>query len=100
VDLEKGKTLTINTLAKSELSKSGEREVFFELNGQMRSVIIKDKEAMKVCPLCLKNCAIVKNNSMKNKPILIILACNIIKNLTLPTLVLHLPHLNYCCYIT
>jgi len=49
VDLEKGKSLTINTLAKSDLTKSGEREVFFELNGQMRSVIIKDKEAMKVC---------------------------------------------------
>ena len=49
MEIEKGKSLNINTLAKSDLSKTGEREVFFELNGQMRSVIVKDKEAMKVC---------------------------------------------------
>jgi len=49
VEIEKGKSLNINTLAKSDLTKTGEREVFFELNGQMRSVIVKDKEAMKVC---------------------------------------------------
>jgi len=49
VEIEKGKSLNINTLAKSNLTKTGEREVFFELNGQMRSVIVKDKEAMKVC---------------------------------------------------
>ena len=48
MELEKGKTLSINTLAKSNLTSTGEREVFFELNGQMRSVIVKDKEAMKV----------------------------------------------------
>lgn len=28
--------------------KTGEREVFFELNGQLRSVLIKDNAAMKV----------------------------------------------------
>ena len=28
--------------------KTGEREVFFELNGQLRSVLVKDKAAMKV----------------------------------------------------
>jgi len=48
VELERGKTLNINTLAKSDLTKTGEREVFFELNGQMRSVIVKDKKATKV----------------------------------------------------
>jgi len=48
VEIEKGKTLNINTVAKSDLSKSGEREVFFELNGQLRSVIVKDKQASKV----------------------------------------------------
>lgn len=52
MEIEKGKSLTINTLAKGDLTKSGEREVFFELNGQMRSVIIKDKEAMKVSVVC------------------------------------------------
>jgi len=48
VEIEKGKTLNINTIAKSDLTKNGEREVFFELNGQMRSVIVKDKKATKV----------------------------------------------------
>ncbi|KAI1295665.1 Pyruvate carboxylase, mitochondrial [Halotydeus destructor] len=44
VELEKGKTLHIKTLAVSETRTStGEKEVFFELNGQLRSVLIKDK---------------------------------------------------------
>lgn len=44
VNIEKGKTLHIKTLAVSEeRTKTGEREVFFELNGQLRSVFIKDK---------------------------------------------------------
>ncbi|XP_013406677.1 pyruvate carboxylase, mitochondrial [Lingula anatina] len=48
VEIEKGKTLHIKTLAVSEkLTKTGEREVFFELNGQLRSVLVKDLEAMK-----------------------------------------------------
>lgn len=49
VTIEKGKTLAIKTLAVAEdLTKNGEREVFFEMNGQLRSVFIKDKEAVKV----------------------------------------------------
>lgn len=49
VQIEKGKTLHIKTLALAEdLTPSGEREVFFEMNGQLRSVFIKDKEASKV----------------------------------------------------
>uniref|UniRef100_A0A6M2DLA5 Pyruvate carboxylase n=1 Tax=Xenopsylla cheopis TaxID=163159 RepID=A0A6M2DLA5_XENCH len=49
VQIEKGKTLGIKTLAMAEdLTPSGEREVFFEMNGQMRSVLIRDKEAVKV----------------------------------------------------
>ncbi|XP_034951746.1 pyruvate carboxylase, mitochondrial isoform X2 [Chelonus insularis] len=48
VTIEKGKTLAIKTLAMAEdLTVNGEREVFFELNGQLRSVFIKDKEAVK-----------------------------------------------------
>lgn len=48
VTIEKGKTLGIKTLAVAEdLTKNGEREVFFEMNGQLRSVFIKDKEAVK-----------------------------------------------------
>uniref|UniRef100_A0A336MAP5 CSON012357 protein n=1 Tax=Culicoides sonorensis TaxID=179676 RepID=A0A336MAP5_CULSO len=48
VAIDKGKTLHIKTLAMAEdLTKNGEREVFFELNGQLRSVLIKDSEASK-----------------------------------------------------
>ncbi|XP_066583302.1 pyruvate carboxylase, mitochondrial isoform X2 [Prorops nasuta] len=48
VTIEKGKTLGIKTLAVAEdLTINGEREVFFEMNGQLRSVFIKDKEAVK-----------------------------------------------------
>ncbi|XP_012218527.1 pyruvate carboxylase, mitochondrial isoform X2 [Linepithema humile] len=48
VTIEKGKTLGIKTLAVAEdLTANGEREVFFEMNGQLRSVFIKDKEAIK-----------------------------------------------------
>ncbi|XP_015913705.1 pyruvate carboxylase, mitochondrial [Parasteatoda tepidariorum] len=44
VNIEKGKTLHIKTLAVSEKKNSaGEKEVFFELNGQLRSVLIRDK---------------------------------------------------------
>ena len=49
VTIEKGKTLSIKCLALADdLTPSGEREVFFEMNGQMRSVFIKDNEARKV----------------------------------------------------
>jgi pyruvate carboxylase len=34
-----------------DLTPNGEREVFFEMNGQLRSVFIKDKEAVKVCSM-------------------------------------------------
>lgn len=49
VTLERGKTLSLKALAMaSDLKSNGNREVFFELNGQLRSVHIPDKEAMKV----------------------------------------------------
>lgn len=45
VDIEQGKTLIIKLLAIGEISKSsGTREVFFELNGEMRSVTVDDKK--------------------------------------------------------
>lgn len=31
-----------------DLNANGEREVFFELNGQLRSVMVRDQEAVKV----------------------------------------------------
>lgn len=44
VDIEQGKTLIIKLLAVGEISKqTGTREVFFELNGEMRSVTVEDK---------------------------------------------------------
>lgn len=46
VTIERGKTLGVKTLAMAEdLTEKGEIEVFFELNGQLRSVFIKDKNA-------------------------------------------------------
>lgn len=48
VTIEKGKTLAIKLLALAEdLTPAGEKEVFFEMNGQLRSVFIKDKEGAK-----------------------------------------------------
>src|SRR5699024_8000426 len=44
VDIEQGKTLIIKLLAVGEISQqTGTREVFFELNGEMRSVTVDDK---------------------------------------------------------
>lgn len=46
VEIETGKTLIIKLLAISDLSQSnGTREVYFELNGEMRKVTIEDKTA-------------------------------------------------------
>eukprot|EP00697_Spironema_sp_BW2_P000041 gnl/Spiro4/10075_TR5349_c1_g1_i1.p1 gnl/Spiro4/10075_TR5349_c1_g1~~gnl/Spiro4/10075_TR5349_c1_g1_i1.p1 ORF type:complete len:826 (-),score=228.22 gnl/Spiro4/10075_TR5349_c1_g1_i1:1082-3559(-) len=48
VDLEEGKTLVVQLKAIGELEHpSGEREVFFELNGQPRSVFVVDQRALK-----------------------------------------------------
>ncbi|XP_039757417.1 pyruvate carboxylase, mitochondrial isoform X2 [Pararge aegeria] len=58
VKIERGKTLDIKTLAISEeMTAAGEREVFFELNGQLRSVFIRDEQAskeMKIHPKAVK----------------------------------------------
>lgn len=48
VELERGKTLHIKALAISDLNRAGQRQVFFELNGQLRSILVKDSQAMKV----------------------------------------------------
>ncbi|XP_006037180.2 pyruvate carboxylase, mitochondrial [Alligator sinensis] len=47
VELERGKTLHIKALALGDLARGGQREVFFELNGQLRSILVKDTRAMK-----------------------------------------------------
>lgn len=46
IPIEQGKTLRVKLLAVGDL-KNGEREVFFELNGQLRSLHIKDKSVQK-----------------------------------------------------
>lgn len=44
VELEQGKTLIVKLLAIGEISQqTGTREVFFELNGEMRSVTVEDR---------------------------------------------------------
>ena len=48
IELERGKMLNIKPLAKSELNAEGEREVFFEVNGQLRTVYVRDKSATEV----------------------------------------------------
>lgn len=48
MELERGKTLHIKALAISDLNRAGQRQVFFELNGQLRSILVKDAQAMKV----------------------------------------------------
>ncbi len=46
IEIEKGKTLIIKLSAVSALSQqTGQREVYFELNGEMRKVIVDDKHA-------------------------------------------------------
>lgn len=53
-----GKTLHFKALAVSDLKEeTGEREVFVELNGQVRSVMIRDQEAMKVS--CAAACSVL-----------------------------------------
>ncbi|XP_054848412.1 pyruvate carboxylase, mitochondrial isoform X2 [Eublepharis macularius] len=47
VELERGKTLHIKALALGDLNRAGQREVFFELNGQLRSILVKDTKAIK-----------------------------------------------------
>ncbi|XP_026331832.1 pyruvate carboxylase, mitochondrial-like [Hyposmocoma kahamanoa] len=48
VPIERGKTIDVKALSVSdEISVTGEREVFFEINGQLRSVMIRDETASK-----------------------------------------------------
>jgi hypothetical protein len=53
-----------------DLTPSGKREVFFELNGQLRTVLISDKEAAKVnniLPRRFKCYEIFKKKKKKKK---------------------------------
>jgi pyruvate carboxylase len=43
VDIERGKTLIVRFIAVSEVRDDGTRQVFFELNGQPRSIVVSDR---------------------------------------------------------
>src|SRR5690606_28836394 len=44
-DIERGKTLVVKLNAVGEVDDKGRREVYFELNGQPRSIHVVDKKA-------------------------------------------------------
>lgn len=46
VEIERGKTLIIKLISKSKPDHNGNRQVFFELNGQLREVTIRDLEVV------------------------------------------------------
>ena len=48
VELQPGKVLNIKVLAISDLHPNGQREVFCEMNGQLRTVMVEDKSVTKV----------------------------------------------------
>jgi pyruvate carboxylase len=73
VEIEKGKILNITILAIGELLPDGQREVFCEMNGQLRAVFITDKTGVKVW-LSRKNAQVVTDlktscNKVVVKPI-------------------------------
>src|SRR5690606_21605780 len=43
VDIEKGKTLVVNYLGRAETNEKGEVRVFFDLNGQPRTILVPDR---------------------------------------------------------
>lgn len=47
VELQPGKVLNIKVLAISDLHPNGQREVFCEMNGQLRTVMVEDKSVTK-----------------------------------------------------
>ena len=48
VQIETGKTLNLKILAIGEANKQGKRELFCEVNGQLRPFLIEDKKETKV----------------------------------------------------
>jgi pyruvate carboxylase len=50
IDIERGKTLIVKFLTVGDPHEDGTRTVFFELNGQPREVVVKDKELAPAAP--------------------------------------------------
>jgi pyruvate carboxylase len=55
VELERGKTLIVHYVTRSEPHEDGTRTVFFELNGQPRSVRVTDRSQTPKRPPQLKD---------------------------------------------
>jgi hypothetical protein len=51
VDIERGRTLIVRYVATSDPQEDGTRTVFFELNGQPRSVQVADRSQIARCPV-------------------------------------------------
>lgn len=47
IEIETGKTLSLKVIAVSDVNKDGNREVFCEVNGQMRTFFVEDKKETK-----------------------------------------------------
>ena len=47
IEIDKGKNLILRYLAKSEVNNNGKCSVFFEINGQPRTIDIENKEFSK-----------------------------------------------------
>lgn len=56
IQLEKGKMIHVQMVTEGELRADGQREVFFDYNGQMRSVFVRDNEATKVTHIHVQVC--------------------------------------------
>jgi pyruvate carboxylase len=50
IDIERGKTLIVRFVAVSEVHDDGTRQVFFELNGQPRSIVVADRSQIAKSP--------------------------------------------------
>jgi pyruvate carboxylase len=56
VDLDKGNTVHVTYLAKGHVDSAGFTELFFEVNGQPRSLYVRDKNAAKSMGLKVQFC--------------------------------------------
>lgn len=54
VDIDYGKTLEIRLLALSKVEEDGQVKVFFELNGQPRTIRVADRNMQNLAPRCAK----------------------------------------------
>ena len=49
VEIETGKTLHLKIIAIGDVNTDGKREIFCEVNGQLRTFLIDDKKEVEVC---------------------------------------------------